>query len=105
MTQSRRALIGVGALLLAGALVLTITWDILLRRRVEYYRDLIARAPPTATQQQVASDAYHYGHVKASFDKRWELGGYAMVGTCVAAVGAALVLLPLALARRRSSAA
>jgi hypothetical protein len=36
MTQSQRALVGFGALLIAASLVLTLAWDIALRRRRDW---------------------------------------------------------------------
>lgn len=104
MTQSQRALVGLGALLMVVSLVLTVAWDRALRRRRDYYAPLVSDPPANATAAQLSSDAYHFGYVTADLRNRWQPGGYAMVGASVAGVGTLLVLVPFVQSRRRRAA-
>lgn len=89
MTQSQRALVGFGALLVVLSVVLTVAWDVSLRHRRDYYTPLVTKPPASATAQQLSSDAYHFAHVTADLQHRWQPGGYAMVGASMAGLGRA----------------
>lgn len=104
MTESQRAVVGVGSLVAICALVLTISIDVHLRRERDDLRATIARTPAAGTPSQRSSDLYHLDYVSQSVAQRWAAGGYALVGSSIAGVGALAAFLAFALSRRRPAA-
>jgi hypothetical protein len=106
MNESERVLTIFGALLAAAAIVLSVTTEIMARRHLDQYRELVAAGAPVMQQGAVRGTVYdkHIGFEQATLATRWSVpDGHATLGAGFAIFGMILIAVPRATAKKRAA--
>lgn len=101
MTEAERILTVFGALLILGALVLSLGTEISARSHLAEYRKRLA-AGPVIQQGTPTSYDRHIGYEQQTLASRWSIpDGHATLGAGFALFGMLLIAVPRATAKKR----
>lgn len=106
MNEPERILTIFGALLTAAAIVLSVTTEVMARRHLAQYHELVAAGAPVMQQGSVRGTVYdkHIGYEQATLSTRWSVpDGHGTLGAGFAVFGMILIAVPRATAKKRAS--
>lgn len=102
MNENERILAILGTIMVVAALVLSLTTEVLARKRLAEYKGYIAAGAPNTLDPNKPSWAHHIGYLQQTLDSRWSVpDGHGALGVGFAAFGVLLVSVPRATARKR----
>jgi membrane-associated phospholipid phosphatase len=106
MNEPERVLAIFGMLLTTAAVVLSLTTEIMARRHLAEYRQLVSAGAPVIQQGSVRGTSYdkHIGFEQQTLASRWSFpDGHAALGASAALFGVVLFAVPRATARKRAA--
>ena len=106
MNESERVLTIFGTVLTVAAIGLSVTTEVMARRHLDQYHELVAAGAPVMQQGAVRGTVYdkHIGYEQATLATRWSVpDGHATLGAGFAIFGLILVAVPRATAKKRAA--
>ena len=106
MNESERVLTIFGIVLTVAAIGLSVTTEVMARRHLAQYHELVAAGAPVMQQGAVRGTVHdkHIGYEQATLATRWSVpDGHATLGAGFAIFGLILVAVPRATATKRAA--